>query len=280
MIVTRTRAELADALALLRADGATVALVPTMGLLHDGHLSIVDRAAELADHVVVSLFVSRLQLGPGDDPFRHALQEARDEERLRAPGVALVFAPSEEEMYPDGEPQVTIAPGPLALRLDGAFLPGRFRGTLTTVALLFGLVRPDVAVFGLEDFQRVALVRRMVRDLGLGVRVETAPIVREADGVAMSRRNEALSPEERREARGLNEALVEATRYFGAGERRAEVLLDVVHAVVGRHPLLQLQYADVVDPGTLASVETAVPGSVVALAAFCGTVRLADNVVL
>jgi pantoate--beta-alanine ligase len=280
MIVARTRAELEEALAGLRAGGASTALVPTMGFLHAGHLSLLDRAAELADTVVVSIYVNPLQFGPGEDPARHPRDEVRDLEHLRARGAALVFAPSDEVMVPDGEPQVTIQPGPMARRLCGAFLPGHFRGVLTTVARLLGLLRPDVAVFGQKDFQQAVLVRRMVRDLALGVRVETAPIVREPDGLAMSTRNDELGPEERREALGLHEALVEAGRYFTAGERRADTLVGAARSVLGRHPLLEPQYVELVDPDSLDSVEVAAPGSVLALAAFCGTTRLTDNVEL
>ncbi len=280
MIVARSRAEVEEALAGLRARGATTALVPTMGFLHPGHLSLLDRAAELADEVVVSIYVNPLQFGPGEDAAAYPRDEVRDLEHLRARGAALVFAPSDEVMFPDGEPQVTIAPGPLARRLCGAFLPGHFRGVLTTVARLFGLLGPDVAVFGRKDFQQAVLVQRMVRDLAFGVRVETAPIVREADGLAMSTRNAQLSPEERRDALGLHEALVEAGRHFEGGERRADALVDAARSVLGRHRLLDLQYAELVDPDSLASVETAAPGSVLALAAYCGATRLTDNVEL
>lgn len=280
MIVSRTRAELREALAGLRARGASLALVPTMGDLHEGHLSLLDVAAEAAGEVVVSLWVNPLALGADEQPEGGPRDEERDLERLRARGASVVFVPADGVMLPEGEPQVTVTPGPMGRRLCGAFRPDHFRGVLTGTARLLGLVRPDVIVIGQKDFQRAALVRRMALDLELGVRVETAPLVREADGLATSVRNAALDEAERRDAIGLYEGLVEATRRFEGGERRADALLGAVEAVVARRPRLELQYADLVDPDTLASLAEAEPGAVVAVAGFCGTTRLTDNVVL
>lgn len=280
MIVARTRAELWEALARLRSGGSTTALVPTMGFLHEGHLSLVGRAAELADAVTVSVFVNPLQFGPSEDLASYPRDEARDLELLEGRGTALAFVPSTEEMYPNGEPRVTVSPGPQGTRLCGAFRPGHFRGVLTVVARLFGLFHPQVAVFGRKDFQQAVLIRRMVLDLELDVRVETAPIVREADGLALSSRNAYLNPRQRRDARGLHAALLSARGLFAGGEHRAPTLLREVRRVVAEHPLLELQYAEIVHPETLEDVDTARPGSVVAIAAFCGTTRLIDNVEL
>jgi len=275
--VARTRVELAAALARLRAGGRTLGLVPTMGFLHEGHLSLVDRAAALADQVVVSVFVNPLQFGPSEDLAAYPRDEARDFSLLEERGVSLVFAPSSDEMYPGGDPVATVSPGALERRLCGAFRPGHFRGVLTVVAKLFGLVRPDVSVFGRKDFQQAVLIRRMVEDLELGVRVETGPIVREPDGLAMSSRNVFLEPEERSQALGLHAGLRAAERLWAAGETRCHRLVDEVRRAVAERPLLALQYAEAVDPLTLESRDEALPRTVLAVAAFCGTTRLIDN---
>lgn len=280
MLVARTRDELAAATGTLRGASRTVGLVPTMGFLHEGHLSLVDHAGGLTDAVVVSIFVNPLQFGPGEDLATYPRDEARDFELLEARGTDVVFTPTAQEMYPAGDPVVTVSPGHLERRLCGAHRPGHFRGVLTVVAKLVGLVRPDVAVFGRKDFQQAVLVRHMCRDLDLGVRVETGPIVREADGLAMSSRNAYLSAPERAQAVGLHTALSGAAALFADGERRAAVLLAAVEREVKRHSLLRLQYAEIVEPEGLDSVERASPGDVVALAAFCGTTRLIDNVEL
>ncbi|MCG6956721.1 MAG: pantoate--beta-alanine ligase [Gemmatimonadetes bacterium] len=279
MILVRTRDALAGAMSTLRASGAT-ALVPTMGFLHEGHLSLVDRARELADRAVVSIFVNPLQFGPAEDLATYPRDEARDLSLLEARGADLVFVPAIEEMYPSGEPAVTVSPGRLEDRLCGRYRPGHFSGVLTVVAKLFGLVRPDVAVFGRKDFQQAVLIRRMVQDLNLGVRVETGPIVREPDGLAMSSRNAYLSDGERAQAVGLSRALLLALGRFHEGESGATALLEAVKDELARFPLLRLQYAELVDPEGLDSVDPAESGSVLALAAFCGTTRLIDNVEL
>ena len=184
----------------LRAAGATVALVPTMGALHEGHRALVARAAALADAVVVSIFLNPLQFAPGRGPRplpAHARQRPRT---VRAEGVAVVFAPLADEVYPAGEPMVRVAAGALGEVLEGASRPGHFDGVLTVVAKLFGLVRPDVAVFGEKDAQQLALVRQMVRDLDIPVGIEAVPIVRTAEGLALSSRNKYLDEPAAREA--------------------------------------------------------------------------------
>ena len=279
MKVARDRGALVEALATLRSNG-TVALVPTMGYLHDGHLSLVDRARDQADSVVVSIFVNPLQFGAGEDLESYPRDEERDLELLRLRGVDVVFAPTESGMYPDGTPVVTVAPGRLAHRLCGAFRPGHFRGVLTVVARLFGLVRPDVAVFGQKDYQQVTLIRRMVRDLDMGPDIVTAPIVREPDGLAMSSRNAYLTADERTNAVGLSRALDAAAAAVADGTADASQLIERARGVLRGYPLLEAQYIELVDPDTLEPVETARPGDVLALAVFCGTTRLIDNRVL
>jgi pantoate--beta-alanine ligase len=263
-----------------RARGARVALVPTMGALHEGHLSLVDDARAAADWVAMSIFVNPLQFGPAEDLDRYPRTLERDLELAASRGVDLVFAPAAAEMYPGGEPGVWVASGgTLAERLDGAARPGHFRGVLTVVAKLFGIFRPDVAVFGQKDFQQAALISRMAADLDQGVEVRVAPVVREADGLAMSSRNVYLSADERARALSLSRGLERPGGLFAAGERDAEVL----RAALG-HEMdaagVQGEYAEVVDPRTLEPVARAEVGTVVLVAARVGATRLIDNALL
>lgn len=263
-----------------RADRKVIALVPTMGFLHDGHLSLVDLAAQQADLIVMSIFVNPLQFAPSEDLERYPRDPERDRRLAAERGVDVVFAPSVEVMYPDGEPRVTVAPGALADRLCGPFRPGHFEGVLTVVAKLFHLVGPDVAVFGRKDYQQGVLVRRMGLDLNLPVRVELAPVVREPDGLALSSRNALLSPAERRSALSLSRGLFAACDAFVAGEEEGPVLEAAVRAEVEAAPAMRLQYAELVHPDTLERAARARPGHVLAVAAFAGDTRLIDNVEL
>jgi pantoate--beta-alanine ligase len=276
-MVVRTKAEVRRAVAAMRPQ--RIALVPTMGYLHEGHLSLVDRARELADRVVLSIFVNPLQFGPQEDLDRYPRDLERDVELATGRGVDLIFAPDVREMYPGGEPIVRVVPGRLAETLCGAYRPGHFEGVLTVVAKLFGIVRPDVAVFGQKDFQQAVLIRRMVADLDLGIEIDVAPIVREPDGLAMSSRNVYLSPEERESALGLYRGLTRAAEAFAGGERDAERLRRLVHEELAR-PGVRVQYVEVVDPETLQPTQPASPGNVLAVAAFVGQTRLIDNVIL
>jgi len=285
--VAQTRDELAAELARLRSGGATVAFVPTMGFLHQGHLALLDRAKELADRVVLSIFVNPLQFGPGEDLDRYPRSLGRDLELASARGAVLAFAPSVQEMYPGGPPRVRVHPGPGGDLLCGAFRPGHFEGVLTAVARLFGLVRPEVAVFGRKDAQQVALVRQMVRDLELGVEIATAPLVREIDGLAMSSRNAYLTPAERAAAPALFQALSAADEAFRGGERRGTELEAMVRRRLesappegSGAPAFRLEYVQAVDAETLAPVEGADPGHLLAAAGWLGGTRLIDNVVL
>jgi pantoate--beta-alanine ligase len=218
-VVAHTRAELAK----MRAElPGTVALVPTMGALHAGHVALVRHAATLADTVVASIFVNPLQFGPGEDLDRYPRTLDADLDLLAREGVELVFAPSAAEMYPDGRPAVTVDPGPLGALLEGASRPGHFAGVLTVVTKLLGLVGPDVAVFGEKDYQQLALIRRTVADLELGVRIEGAPTVRDPDGLALSSRNRFLDAEQRSQALALSRALRAGA---AAGEQGAGLVL-------------------------------------------------------
>jgi len=251
-----------------------------MGFLHEGHLSLVDLARGRSDFVAASIFVNPLQFGPGEDLDRYPRDLERDLALLDDRGVDLVFAPSVDAMYPYGQPQVTVDPGPMAQRLCGRFRPDHFRGVLTVVARLFGLFRPDLAVFGQKDFQQAVLIRRMVQDLHLGVDVVMGPIVREEDGLALSSRNVYLSPKERAEAVGLREALLSVQAGFDQGTRSVTQLLSILKGKVERYPILSLQYAEIVDPLTLEPIPDAHAGAAVVLAAHCGRTRLIDNHIL
>lgn len=280
MILARTREELADALAPVRRAGDVLALVPTMGYLHEGHLSLMDLAGENAEFVAASVFVNPLQFGAGEDLHRYPKDLDRDLALLEGRGVKLVFHPEVPEMYPGGDPEVTVDPGPMGDLLCGAFRPGHFRGVLTVVARLLGLFRPHVAVFGQKDFQQAVLIKRMVRDLALGADVLLGPVIREPDGLAMSSRNVYLDKARRRDALGLYRGLMAAREAFASGERSHAALQAKLKAVISRHAGLDLQYGDVVDPKTLLPTDPVPSDAVGIVAAMCGSTRLIDNHIL
>jgi pantoate--beta-alanine ligase len=280
MKVVRTRAEVRAATAAAREAGHRVGLVPTMGYLHQGHLSLVDRARERAGCVAMSIFVNPLQFGPAEDLDRYPRDLERDLGLAEGRGVDLVFAPSAAEMYPGGEPRVSVVADPsLENRLCGAARPGHFRGVLTVVAKLFGVFTPDVAVFGQKDLQQALLIRRMVADLDMPLEVDVASIVREPDGLAMSSRNVYLSAEERARALALPRAVEAARSLFASGETDGSALRDAAWRALAA-PGVEVEYAEVVDPATLAPVERATPGAVCAVAARVGKTRLIDNGIL
>jgi pantoate--beta-alanine ligase len=282
-----TRAALAAAVADARAAGKRIAFVPTMGYLHEGHLSLCDVAAAGsgaqgdAAFVVMSIFVNPLQFGPGEDFDRYPRDLDRDAALAAARGVDLLFAPDVHEMYPHGATRVFVTADALETRLCGAYRPGHFRGVLTVVAKLFHMVAPDVAVFGQKDLQQSVLIRRMVRDLDFPVDVVVAPITREADGLAMSSRNVYLTNEERAAAPVLHRAL-EAARAAFAGNAAATAtqILTTARTVIAGEPLVKLQYLALVDADTLDDVEHPVAGNAIAIAAYLGRTRLIDNLVL
>jgi pantoate--beta-alanine ligase len=262
-----------------RAEGKTVALVPTMGFLHEGHLALVDEARRRADAVVMSSFVNPLQFGPGEDLDAYPRDEARDGELARSRGVDLLFLPAVETMYPPGA-ETHVVPGDAGVDWEGRFRPGHFDGVLTVVATLFHLVAPEVACFGQKDIQQATLIRRMVRDLQWDLEVVVVPTVREADGLAMSSRNVYLTPEERVEAAGLSGALAEAHRAWNDGERNASAIVDRMQDVLGGLTALELQYIAVVEPDGFRPVSTVTPETIVAVAARVGRARLIDNITL
>ncbi|MGZ8604712.1 MAG: pantoate--beta-alanine ligase [Actinomycetota bacterium] len=263
-----------------RRRGAIVGLVPTMGALHDGHASLVRRARDEAGLVVVSIFVNPLQFGDERDLEGYPRDEDRDLELLRGHAVDVAFAPSAAEMYPDGEPLVTVDTGPLGERLEGASRPGHFRGVTTVVAKLLHAAGPCRAYFGDKDAQQVAVVRRMIGDLSFPVEVVACPTVRGPDGLALSSRNTRLTPEQRDAAGCLFLALSEAAELARAGERDAATLVAAMAREVGATPQARLDYAAVVDASTFEDVrELRAPARALVAATF-GDVRLIDNLLL
>ncbi|RXZ47707.1 pantoate--beta-alanine ligase [Agromyces fucosus] len=273
--VVPTIAELRERLAERRAAGASVALVPTMGALHAGHLALVSHARELADVVVVSIFVNPLQFGPSEDLDRYPRTLDADVEALDGLGVEFVFAPTVAEMYPNGPVGTMLTAGRVGSLYEGASRPGHFDGMLTVVGKLLNIVRPDVAVFGQKDAQQVFLVRRMVDDLDVATSIEVVPTVRETDGLALSSRNRFLDPEHRAAALTLSEALRAADA--AAPDGLAEVLAEGA-AAFGDHDDVTLDYLVVVDPETFLPVADDARGpAVVLVAARVGATRLIDN---
>lgn len=263
----------------VRSEGKRLALVPTMGALHEGHLSLV-RAARAASNVVAaSIFVNPTQFGPNEDLAKYPRSFERDCEMLECEGVEFVFAPSVEEMYPAGTVTwVTVEE--LSGKLDGRSRPGHFRGVTTVVAKLFHIVEPDKAFFGQKDAAQVAIIRRMVRDLNQPVEILVCPIVREADGLAMSSRNAYLSAEERKRALVLHRSFERVKQLVNAGERDAARLIAAGRGEFAQESSVRLDYFEVVDPDTLDPVADVSKGALVAVAAYVGATRLIDNVLL
>ena len=277
-LLASTRAELADLLSAARREGQTVGFVPTMGALHEGHASLMRVARERVGPgpLVVSVFVNPLQFGAGEDLDRYPRTLAADLDVCKAEGVDIVFAPSVEEVYPGGEPAVTVDPGPLADVLEGQVRPGHFRGVLTVVAKLFGLVRPDVAVFGQKDYQQLALIRRMVADLCLGVEVVGAETVREDSGLALSSRNRYLDADQRESALALSRALIRAREHGAEG---AEAALANARADLRSAHGVDLDYLVITTPELEELPADLAPGTEgrILIAARVGSTRLIDN---
>lgn len=273
----RSAASLAEAITAWKAAGEKVAFVPTMGALHDGHLSLIDIARQKADRTVASIFVNPTQFAPHEDFASYPRQPERDAELLEGAGCDLLFLPERETIYPDGF-GTWIDPRGAALGLESEVRPHFFRGVATVVARLLQLVHPDIAVFGEKDAQQLAVVRQLVRDLLLPVEIVGGPIVREPDGLAMSSRNAYLSPDERRRAVRLSRALARARALFEQGERHCETLCEAVTSELAADPGIVLHYVEVVDPDSFARLERIDRRAVVALAAKIGTTRLIDNI--
>jgi pantoate--beta-alanine ligase len=250
-----------------------------MGALHEGHLSLVRAARAASDVVAASIFVNPTQFGPNEDLAKYPRTFERDCELLEREGVALLFAPAVEEMYPAGAVTWVTVEG-LSDKLDGRSRPGHFRGVATVVAKLFNIVEPDAAFLGQKDAAQVAIIRRMVRDLNLAVEIVVCPIVREADGLAMSSRNAYLDPEQRKQALVLHRALLRVQSLVDAGERDAAKLVAAGRAEFAGEAAVRLDYFEIVDPETLDAVEDISRGALVAVAAYVGSTRLIDNLVI
>jgi pantoate--beta-alanine ligase len=279
MKICSTIQEIRGASRPLRHEGKRIGLVPTMGALHGGHLSLVRAARARCDVVAASIFVNPTQFGPNEDFTEYPRSFERDCQVVQQAGVDLLFAPSVEEMYP--APVITwVTVEGLSDRLCGRSRPGHFRGVTTVVAKLFHTIEPDLAFFGQKDAAQAAIIRRMVRDLNVPVEIVVCPIVREADGLAMSSRNVYLDSRQRQQALVLSRSLKLVQSLSQQGERSAARLISAGKEEFSREPAVQLDYFEVVDPDTLESVETVTGQSLVAVAAWVGTTRLIDNILL
>jgi pantoate--beta-alanine ligase len=277
MQVATTVAEMRE---LRRAMSGDVGLVPTMGYLHEGHLSLARAARAANAHVVASIFVNPTQFGPDEDFERYPRDAERDLSLLEREGVDVVFMPAVEEMYPDGASTFVDVSGPVTEVLEGAARPGHLRGVTTVVAKLFNIVEPARAYFGQKDAQQLVVVRKMARDLRMPVEIAGCAIVREPDGLAMSSRNAYLSPEERQAALSLSMALRRAEELFASGERDAERLRGAMRDVLGAEPLARVDYVSVADPDSLQELARVETSALASLAVRIGSTRLIDNTVL
>ncbi len=255
----------------------TLGLVPTMGALHDGHLSLVRRALAECDAAAATIFVNPTQFAPGEDYATYPRTFEEDCAKLEAAGTTLLFAPTPEEMYPSGATTFVEVPG-IGDRLDGASRPGHFRGVATVVAKLLHVAGPDRVYFGQKDAAQIAVLRAMIRDLNFPVRLVACPIIREQDGLAMSSRNRNLSAQNRRRALILHRALQAACELLEAGETNADVLRNALLETFTADEGVRLDYAAIVDPSTLLPVEDTAQGALIAVAAWVGSTRLIDNI--
>jgi pantoate--beta-alanine ligase len=276
MEVVRDVASLRAAVRAARARGERVGFVPTMGALHDGHLSLIERARAQCECVVLSIFVNPLQFAPTEDLAAYPRTEGDDLTAAAARGVMVAFVPDVSVMYP-GTRVISVVPESIADRWEGAIRPGHFAGVLTVVTKLLNLVQPDVAVFGQKDLQQATLIRALVRDLDIPVTLDIAPIIREPDGLALSSRNRFLDADARRAARALSQALVTIGGRFATGERDTAALIAAGDARLRTGDGVRSDYLSIVDPVHLAPVTMASDGDYVIVAARVGATRLLDN---
>lgn len=275
----RTLSSLSDLRTARLSLKGTVGVVPTMGYLHEGHLSLIKRAKEECEHVIVTIFVNPTQFGPNEDLSTYPRDLERDLSLIQPLGVALVWNPSTEAMYPPGY-QTWVEVETLTRPLEGALRMGHFRGVTTVVAKLFNATQPDKAYFGQKDAQQAAVIRQMTRDLNFPLEIVVCPIVREADGLAMSSRNKYLSAEERKAAAVLFRALSAAKEAYEAGEREGEPIRRKMKEVLAGEPLAQMQYVSCADYDTLAELDVIEGKTLLSMAVFLGKTRLIDNIVL
>ncbi len=275
-----TVSDLRARLAAARVAGRTIGLVPTLGALHEGHLSLIAKARAECGFVVVSIFVNPTQFAPGTDFERYPRDLQGDVEKASRVGADVIFAPSAEEIYPPGDSTFVEVTGPLVECLCGPHRPNHFRGVTTVCARLFTIAAPEKAYFGEKDYQQLLVIEQMVRDLKFPVEIVPVPTVREPDGLAMSSRNAYLSPEEREAAAVLSRGLFAARERFEHGEREAAALIEEARRIIEGEPRVTLQYLELREAETLEAFETVERKAVLALAAFVGEARLIDNVVM
>ncbi len=277
MKIINTIKDIRSAVKHARENGKTIGFVPTMGYLHEGHLSLVKKAKEENDLVVVSIFVNPTQFGEGEDFETYPRDLERDSNLVKSVGADIVFAPLVIEMYPPGASTYVEIASDITAKLCGASRPGHFKGVTTIVTKLFNIVTPDKAYFGQKDAQQVAVIEQMVRDLCFGVEIVPCPIVREEDGLAMSSRNTYLNSDERKAATILSKALAKAEELIGSGERNASKIRKTITEKIESEPLADIDYIKIVNARTLESVEEVEGDTLIALAVKIGKTRLIDN---
>jgi pantoate--beta-alanine ligase len=279
MKIVKTVHELRRNLSALRHKGRIIGFVPTMGYFHDGHLELMRRSVKESDITVVSLFVNPLQFGPKEDLARYPRDLKRDAALVKSVGVDILFIPSTEEMYPEPD-LTTIEVGKIGDILCGVSRPGHFRGVATVVAKLLNIVQPDVMFLGQKDAQQVAVIKKMVKDLNIPVRITVCPTRREPDGLAMSSRNIYLTPSERREAAALYKALSAAGRKIASGERNGNKIISEIKLLLKKKTSARIDYVSIVDAETFTPTESIKRDVLIALAAWFGKTRLIDNLVV
>jgi pantoate--beta-alanine ligase len=262
-----------------RRQGMVIAFVPTMGYLHEGHLSLMREARKQGDVLVISIFVNPTQFGPGEDYAQYPRDMERDLALVKDVGVDICFNPSAKEMYPDAF-QTSVEVHHVTENLCGASRPGHFRGVTTVVAKLFNIVKPHRAFFGQKDYQQLIAIRQMAEDLNMDIEVIGLPTVREADGLAMSSRNSYLSPAQRNLAPGLYRSLMKGIELFSRGERNAATILNAVRVMIEKETAATIDYVKLCDARTIQDIDTVIGDAVIAVAAHLGTTRLIDNVIL
>ena len=264
---------------MLKKEGKSIGFVPTMGYLHEGHLSLFKTAKKHTDLVVVSIFVNPIQFGPKEDIDKYPRDFKRDEELSRSAGVDVIFYPSEKDMYPENYKTFVFVEG-LTETLCGISRPGHFKGVTTVVAKLFNIVRPDMAYFGQKDAQQAVIIKKMVKDLNMDIDVKVLGIVREKDGLAMSSRNVYLSPDERKDAAILYKSLTKAESLIKAGERETKKITKMMEETIQKTPTAKIDYISIVDTGNLKDVNVISGEILIALAVFIGKTRLIDNIIV
>jgi len=279
MQVVRKIEEMQEISDRLRQEGKRIGFVPTMGYLHEGHLSLVRKAKDLCDSVVVSIFVNPTQFGPGEDFERYPRDEEGDKSKLEQEGVDFLFIPEIRDMYLLGY-QTYVDVTEVSKGLCGDFRPGHFRGVATVVAKLFNLVKPHVAIFGEKDYQQLLVIKRMAKDLNFDIKIIPGRTVREEDGIAMSSRNTYLSPEARKKATVLYRSLRKGKELFDSGERDVSTLSQTIRKEIESEEDVTLQYVEIRDAETLERIERVNRPAAIAVAAIIGSVRLIDNIII